>query len=302
MGIHANYAVVFARLIVKGKNEGTHAFVIRIRDENHKPIPGILLEDLGHKLCLNAIDNGTIMFTNHRVSKNALLNRIADIDEQGNYNCPIKSIGQRFFKVIDRLISGRLFIASGMVGDIRHLCQIAVTFSRYRYGVSETGVTQVPIGNYQLQRNDIIPIVSKSIALLFYHHHCKDVFLNDNENAELGNLCNFDKIYMTEHLTEASLVIRERCGGQGVLSINNLGECLAIGMAASTGEGDNKVLIVKVAKDCLKLIGEKKLALPVSKISKVTSLEQLQNLDVLLGLLQKRYLINNLDKFHCSSI
>ena len=31
---HANYAIVFAKTIVKGKNEGIHAFVVQIRDEN----------------------------------------------------------------------------------------------------------------------------------------------------------------------------------------------------------------------------------------------------------------------------
>lgn len=112
---------------------------------------------------------------------------------------------------------------------------IGVTFSRYRYGVSETGVTQIPIGNYQLQRNDIIPVVSKSIALIFFHHYCKDMFLNNNDHVEVGNLCNFDKILMTEHTTYAALTVRERCGGQGILAINSLGEYLGIGMAASTG-------------------------------------------------------------------
>lgn len=30
--MHANYAVVFAKLIVKNKEQGTHAFIIKIRD------------------------------------------------------------------------------------------------------------------------------------------------------------------------------------------------------------------------------------------------------------------------------
>ena len=113
------------------------------------------------------------MFNNHRVSKDALLDKISTIDENGNYHCAVKSINQRFFKVIERLLSGRLFVASIISGVLKNLCLIGVTFSRYRYGVSETGHTQIPIGNYQLQRNAIVPVVSKSLTLLFFHHYCK---------------------------------------------------------------------------------------------------------------------------------
>lgn len=93
---------------------------------------------------------------------------------------------------------------------------------------------------------------------------------------------------MTEYATEAAIIIRERCGGQGMFSVNMIGDYLTTAIGASTGEGDNKVLIIKIAKDALKLIGTGKLALPLSKISKLTSLEQLKDLQVLLGLFQKR--------------
>lgn len=85
---------------------------------------------------LNGIDNGTICFNNHRVGKDSLLNKIGDIDEQGNYSSPIKSNSQRFFKVIDRLLAGRLYIASIVSGLLKNMSIIGVTFSRYRYGVS----------------------------------------------------------------------------------------------------------------------------------------------------------------------
>lgn len=296
LGMHANYAVVFAKLIVKGKNEGTHAFVIKIRDEKHQALPGITLEDLGHKIGLNGIDNGTILFNNHRVSKDALLDKFSQIDDEGNYQCGIKSLNQRFFKVIERLLPGRLFVASIIIGAIKHLCLIGVTFSRYRYGVSETGHTQIPIGNYQLQRNQIVPVVSKTLALLFFHQYCKELFVNDFKNPEQSNYCNIDKVFITEHGTEASVIVRERCGGNAMLTANNIGDILTTSIGASTGEGDNQVLIIKIAKDSLKLIGTGVTSLPLSNISKITSLDQLKDLSVLLGLFQKRYSFDNVDK------
>jgi len=59
---HANYAIVFAQTIVKGKNEGIHAFVVQIRDENMKPCAGVTIEDMGMKLQLNGVDNARLTF------------------------------------------------------------------------------------------------------------------------------------------------------------------------------------------------------------------------------------------------
>jgi hypothetical protein len=40
------------------------------------------------------------MFNNYRVHKDSLLNRIGDIDQEGNYHSSISNINERFFKAI----------------------------------------------------------------------------------------------------------------------------------------------------------------------------------------------------------
>jgi acyl-CoA oxidase len=45
--------------------------------------------------------------------------------------------------------------------------------------------------------------------------------------------------------------MRERCGGQGFLAANLFGDGIAGSHAALTAEGDNRVLMIKVAKDML---------------------------------------------------
>ena len=288
LAVHGNYALVFAQLIVKDKKEGTHAFVVRIRDELHKPIPGVIIEDLGHKIGVNGIDNGTLRFDNYRVNKDALLNKYSNIDDQGNFSSQLKSKNDRFFQAIERLLPGRLAISSMVSACLKSSLLIAVTFSRYRYGVSETGQTQSPIWNFQLQQNDLLPRISRGLLTLFFHHYAKEVFLNDKSNLELSNICNLDMILMSESTLETILKVRERSGSMGLLSPNGLGRYLATAQCALTGEGDNKVLVIKIAKDNMKSIGTKKMALPVSSITKLTSIEQLRDLDVLVGLLQRR--------------
>jgi len=47
-----------ARLFIKGKDFGPHAFLFPIRDLNtHQPLPGIEVGDIGPKLGFNTVDN-----------------------------------------------------------------------------------------------------------------------------------------------------------------------------------------------------------------------------------------------------
>ena len=57
-----SFVVVFARLIVNGKNEGLHGVLVRIRDNNMKVMPGVTVEDMGHKMGLNGVDNAKLSF------------------------------------------------------------------------------------------------------------------------------------------------------------------------------------------------------------------------------------------------
>merc|ERR1712051_411984 len=53
------------------------------------------------------------------------------------------------------------------------------------------------------------------------------------------------------HLEEVVTTTRERSGGQGYLSCNRFGTFLGLAHAAMTAEGDNSVLMQKVAKERL---------------------------------------------------
>jgi acyl-CoA oxidase len=91
-GKTSNTSVVWAQLIVNGKNEGPHAFIVPLRDrKTHMPYAGITVGDCGKKEGQDGIDNGFIMFDNVRIPKGNFLNRLSDIDESGNFVSPISS-------------------------------------------------------------------------------------------------------------------------------------------------------------------------------------------------------------------
>jgi acyl-CoA oxidase len=83
MGIFANYALVFAQMIVKGKNHGVQSFIVRIRDEHHNPMPGIKVGDIGPKIGFHTKDNGYLRFDNVRISRKSILGKLISVSKQG---------------------------------------------------------------------------------------------------------------------------------------------------------------------------------------------------------------------------
>ena len=126
---HANQAIVFAQTIVNGKNEGVNSFIVRVRDDNMRPSKGVMIEDMGVKMDLNAIDNGRLVFNHVKIPREAMLNKICDVTEEGNFVSDLKKPSARFFKVADRLLSGRLCIASMVLGSGKIFVHNAIRYS-----------------------------------------------------------------------------------------------------------------------------------------------------------------------------
>lgn len=57
-------------------------------------------------------------------------------------------------------------------------------------------------------------------------------------------------------MQETGTTCRERCGGQGYLSVNKFGAIIGFAHAGMTAEGDNRVLMQKVAKEYLSTLDQ----------------------------------------------
>lgn len=95
-----------------------------------KPCPNVTIEDMGHKIALNGIDNGRLTFKNVRIPRENMLNRLNDVTADGKFVSPVKKRSQRFFKVTDRLLSGRLCIASMTISSTRGVIEHAIRYSQ----------------------------------------------------------------------------------------------------------------------------------------------------------------------------
>lgn len=107
----------------------------------------------------------------------------------------------------------------------------------------------------------MVPLVAKTTALIFMQNYSKDIF-SKPENPEMSTIINITKVIITDFSLKAVSIVRERMGGQGMISANRIGEILTASHAGVTGEGDNKVVSNKIAKDLIKLYSSGKIPFP----------------------------------------
>ena len=266
---HAKLAAVFAQTIVNGVNEGIHVFLVKVREDDLSLCKGVFIEDMGIRMENNGIDNARIVFTNVRVPYTNLLNKFSDINpETGKLVSTISKRRDRFLKVADRLLSGRICIASMMIAAAKMGLIITIKYSKNRFGVGPDGKSSSPIFNYQLQKLALIPLLAQTVSYAVGLNHIKELYSNPNTPPEdKVRLCCVIKPLISWVAERVGSICRERCGGQGFLSVNRVASIIGGSHAGMTAEGDNCVLMQKVSKEILSDLRSGIIKLPQMKHS-----------------------------------
>jgi len=84
LGIYANYAMVFAKLIANGQSLGVHSFLVPIRDEHNLPLPNIEVGDIGPKYGFITKDNGYLLMKNVRIPRKNMLRKYVTLGKDGS--------------------------------------------------------------------------------------------------------------------------------------------------------------------------------------------------------------------------
>ncbi|XP_013145938.1 PREDICTED: peroxisomal acyl-coenzyme A oxidase 3-like [Papilio polytes] len=167
LGKCATHAIVYAMLISKGKNHGLHTFVVPIRDpKTLKPYPGVTVGDIGEKIGLNGIDNGFVMFNNYRLPKEAALDKMGGVDDNGDYQTPFRDPKKRFGASLGILSGGRVHITSISANYLQKAIVIAIRYSavRRQFG-PENSTEELPVLEYQQQQVRLLPYLATTFAL-----------------------------------------------------------------------------------------------------------------------------------------
>ncbi|MEL4152111.1 acyl-CoA dehydrogenase family protein [Corynebacterium bovis] len=265
----ARMAAVFCQLHTPGEEEshGVHCLVVPIRDENGTPLPGVRIGDHGYKGGLKGVDNGTLAFDHVRVPRENLLNKFADVSEDGTYSSPIENPNRRFFTMLGALIRGRITVGAAAGASARTALDIAVRYADLRRQFSAgDGLPEKRLIDHRNHRLRLLPRVARAYGLQLatnkliarvheLEHRITDRTAMSEEDQwdqrELEAHAAALKAANTAHATDTIQECREACGGAGYMTENFLTTLKADSDVFTTFEGDNAVMIQLAAKELL---------------------------------------------------
>lgn len=251
--LHGHMATVFAKLILDGKDYGVGAFLVPLRDAGGKTLKGVTIEDCGRKMGLNGVDNGVIYFDNVTIPKENMLDKFAQVTEEGKFASPIASDNRRFFTMLGTLVGGRIGIPRSGLSASKTGLAIAIRYGDQRRQFGPEGGSEVPILNYRTHQRRLMPLLANTYALHFALQHLTNRFLKrtEEEMQEIEALAAGLKSFATWSTTQTLQECRECCGGKGYMSENRIDDLKNDTEIYTTFEGDNTVLMQLVAKSRL---------------------------------------------------
>ncbi|XP_065903315.1 peroxisomal acyl-coenzyme A oxidase 1-like [Dysidea avara] len=270
LGHTSTHAVVIARLIIKDKDYGIHHFIVPLRDlENHKPLPGITLGDIGPKFGSFGIDNGFLKMNNVRIPRDNMLMGHAKVDPDGTYTKPSH----------ERLSYGTMMlIRTGIVSLSADGLSRAVTIAT-RYSIIRRQTPAKPDGpevkilDYVTQQHKLLPQIANAYALRMAGSLMKQFYLSSTSEISKGVLTSLPvlhatsaglKAFSSEMACHGMEICRLACGGMGYSLASGIPYVYMTTLPAQTYEGENTVLYLQTARFLRKLYSQR---LPQSQLS-----------------------------------
>lgn len=244
--------------------------MVQIRDENHKPLPGIEVGDLGPKLGDNANDTGFMRINNVRIPREFMLSRYQQVTPDGKY---IKS--EKKQKNSRLHYTTMIFTRASMVrtsgGNLAKAATIATRYSCVRkqgyIDSNKKGSYLAPekqIIDHQVQRYRIFRQIALAYAIKFTGKQFSSKFLTlTDEDRELKNVEGLAEIAATSGAVKALCTylawqgiedLRKCCGGNGYLMSSGIAPLSANYVWQTTAEGDWVILMLYTAQFLLKAL------------------------------------------------
>lgn len=269
-GFDATHGIVFARLRTKGHDYGIHLFLVPLRNmEDHTPLPGIQIGDIGEKQGRNGISNGYVLFKNVRIPRGNMLMRWSVVTKEGDYipsPNPALSYGA--------LIEGRTRICVTSSLEMKRAITIGIRYAHARRQFhNKVSHDQDPkeetlLINYQSHQATLLPHLANTYAQNFACHEIVKRYrslIEDMDQAkknntsfdkqllsDVHNLSSGMKAIFSEQAAKTLLECRQSLGGHGYSAYSGFPLYYNDFIASNTFEGDNNVLLQQTARQLLK--------------------------------------------------
>lgn len=271
LGKVATHVVLYAQLIIDGQEKGLNVFILQIRDENHLPLKGIRLGDIGTKIGDHGNDTGFMILDNVRVPREYMLNRFKNVTREGVYETD-KAVDPRV--VYMTMIATRAMMVITAGARLAQAATIAIRYSIVRrQGFKETGKgtsfksVENSIIDYKIQRYKLFKYLSHAYVVYFSGRWMVD-FLSSMEGKNVGIIKDTSLIKelmatsagmksLTSYMATLGIEeLRKSCGGNGYLMHSGIATIGCDYLWQVTAEGDFTILALLTGIHILKSLGK----------------------------------------------
>jgi flavocytochrome c len=271
LGKVATHCVLYAQTIIGHKEHGLNVFIVQIRDENHLPLPGIRLGDLGNKVGDNSNDTGFMILENVRIPRDAMLSKYRTVTKEGKYVEVTKADPKVHYTT---MMTTRASMVSTAGARLSQAATIAIRYSCVReqgfIDTKNTASFQSPekqIIDHKIQQYRLLKQLAHAYALKFTGRWMIEQ-IHQLEGKTLGIIKNTDllkelsstsaglKSLTTKIATDGVEDCRKCCGGNGYLLHSGIAAISQDYLWQVTAEGDFIILSLLTARHLLKSVGK----------------------------------------------
>ncbi|CAO3661253.1 unnamed protein product [Umbelopsis vinacea] len=264
LGKAATHACVMARLVTNGKDYGPHPFIVQIRSlEDHRPLKGVTVGDIGPKFGFNTVDNGFVMFDNYRIPHISMLARFSKVvKETGEYVKPPNaklSYGTMVFVRANIVMESRYVLARAATVAVRYSAIrsqfVDAANPKKLAGTNQT--VETPVINYNMVQYRLFPVIAQAYACFFTGREMHRMYNENQDRMAKGDFSYLADLHATSSglkslTTTISLAAieqcRRACGGHGYSMFSGLGTFYQDYLPKVTWEGDNYILTQQTAR------------------------------------------------------
>jgi acyl-CoA oxidase len=271
LGKVSTHCTLYAQLIIDGKEYGLNVFIVQIRDENHLPLPGIRLGDLGMKIGDNTNDTGFMILENVRIPADNMLSKYRCVTKEGRYEEVIKADAKVHYTT---MMTTRACMVATAAARLAQASTMAVRYSCVRQqGFVNTKDTsfkaaEMQIVDYKIQQYRLFKQLANAYALKFTGRWMIEQLSGFEDKKQLGIIKNTNllkelastsaglKSLCTIIATNGVEDLRKCCGGNGYLLSSGIAALCSDYIWQVTAEGDYIILALLTGKHLLKSVGK----------------------------------------------
>ncbi|KAJ3505681.1 hypothetical protein NMY22_g17499 [Coprinellus aureogranulatus] len=244
--------VVFARLMVNGKDCGVRSFIVHLSDGD-KTYSGVTVRIIHGRAGCKLVQHSITSFHHVKLPQSALLGNLekaSHLSERDSFNSRLWRVAAGAISLAGLLITG-LKISCFIAGKYSQRRTVAGTSSRANeHKGAQPPVPNVSIIGFGTQHRPIVIATANAFVLQAFYWRAARFFSDSTHSHQQRHAIGTIFKMLAQRLVQADMLsLSERCGAQGLFAHNQivtfLNEMRGVGIA----EGDALVLSIRLVSE-----------------------------------------------------